>query len=227
MRSRAIARSFMAIGFVATMALHTSGDSTTATADSDSEITYSRRLRAFEEVLRFYHQHQVGSGGSFDLLWPIERLAARVDRAARLEHLLRDRWGVRISSEMLQRETDRVAGATLLPGRLRQLYARLGNDPRLIQETFVRAQLVERLAGSAFRFDPQIHAESRDRALRMVGDDPSRFRESETGFDLLGDHGRPVDRVEKVSFNDWWSREKARYPSDDVRSVATTSSTLT
>ena len=61
---------------------------------------------------------------------------------------------------MLQAELVRINLSTRLPQRLREVYAALGNDAFLIQETLARATLAGRLARSFFASDRRFHPEN-------------------------------------------------------------------
>jgi len=58
---------------------------------------------------------------------------------------------------MLERETERMVCGTMMPKRMRELFAALDNDRSLIQECVVRPMLVDRLARSCFAFDERVH----------------------------------------------------------------------
>ncbi len=64
-----------------------------------------------------------------------------IERSVELEQ----RWGVRISSAMLQAEVERMARETRNASMLRELFDALDNDPQLIAECLARAILVDHL----------------------------------------------------------------------------------
>ena len=69
----------------------------------------------------------------------------RVDRFL-LESAALERFrGARVTAEMLQRESERIARETQLPDRLLEIYEALGNDSLTIQECLIRPTLVRRL----------------------------------------------------------------------------------
>jgi N-acetylneuraminic acid mutarotase len=103
-----------------------------------------------------------------------------------------------VTPVVLQRELERMAAGTRLPGRLRQLYSALGDDPLLIQECLARPALVDRLTRNFFAYDGTIHAASRHEAATLRGDlvegrlDPRSDRPGRTVFDLVrADPSRP------------------------------------
>jgi len=72
-----------------------------------------------------------------------------------------------VTSTSLVRELHRVTTATKLPKRLKEIFEALGNDPFVIQETYVRQTLVERLSRRYFSRDQQIHAKARREIERL------------------------------------------------------------
>ena len=129
-----------------------------------SELSFERRVEARRAVARLYHEYQVGSSRPFEKALPDEMLRLQVSTYLKQSAALERFWGRRVTARDLQAELERMARSTRYPVRLRSLYAALGNDPLLVQETLVRPVLVDRLARRLFRRDPRIHEAARAEA---------------------------------------------------------------
>ncbi|HZI93563.1 MAG TPA: MopE-related protein [Patescibacteria group bacterium] len=127
-------------------------------------LTYEQRLDAQTAIERVYYSHQIGATLPFEEAVPQETIMRKVATYIRETLVLEERWHTKITPDMLDAETSRITTGTQLPERLREVFEALGDDSFLIQETFVRAELVDRLAREAFAADPTIHAEARARA---------------------------------------------------------------
>src|SRR5262245_65927333 len=68
---------------------------------------------------------------------------------------------------MLRAELERVARDSRAPARLVELYAALGNDPRLIQESLIRPVLASRLARAELAADASVQSEARGQMERL------------------------------------------------------------
>jgi hypothetical protein len=95
----------------------------------------------------------------------IRDLAARqVGRALQQEALLRQRFGVRVSPELLAAELERIEAHTQDAEGWAAVKAALGNDRRAIEETVCRPLVVDRLLRHGFAFDDSIHSDAHARA---------------------------------------------------------------
>jgi len=133
------------------------------------DLTFEERVAAQEAIERVYYSHRDGSTKSFEEAVSRDTLERRVrdylDRSVALEQF----WNRPVTAEGLQRETQRIARGSKIPGRLLELYAALGNDAFLVQESLARRTLVRRLTRNLFAFDERIHGELRRQAEELRG----------------------------------------------------------
>jgi N-acetylneuraminic acid mutarotase len=122
-------------------------------------LTFKDRLAAQETLERISHAHMLGQPSSFHEIYPPTLTEARVRDYLRMSAALQSYWGTPVDARMLEREMERIAGATRMPERIEEVYTALGNNPVLIQECFIRPLVVQRLARSFFVRDRRIHAE--------------------------------------------------------------------
>ena len=149
------------------------------------DVTFAERVAAERAIARIYHAHQLGAPRPFEETVPPIALEQSVRRSLAESAALESLWGVRIDGDALRTELRRIARDTRFPDRLREVYDALGNDAVLVQETFVRRTLADRLARRSFARDPRIHATTRreaeslrarliDGTLPIGTDDPRR-----------------------------------------------------
>jgi len=137
---------------------------------SARDLTLEERIHAQEAVERVYYSHQEGTTRPFEEAVPRAVLERKVRTMLEQSSALEAIWNKPVTAEALQRETERIARGTRMPERLRELYAALGNDAFLFQETVARAALVDRLARSSFAADQKIHARASARAAALRRD---------------------------------------------------------
>ena len=126
-------------------------------------LSFDERVEARRTVEQVRYSHRIGSTRPFAEAVPRSRIEGQVRRSLRLSAALERFWDRPVTRAMLERETERIARNSRMPGRLGEVHAVLGNDSVLVQECFVRAILVERLARDLFAQDRSIHAEPRAR----------------------------------------------------------------
>ena len=110
-------------------------------------ITFEDRVEAQEAIERVYYSHQIGTTRPFEEAVPREAIERKV--RAYLERPAP-------TSGDVQQELRRIISTTRLPQRLEEVFAALGHDPVLIQECFVRPNLVVRLRQGASPFERSI-----------------------------------------------------------------------
>jgi N-acetylneuraminic acid mutarotase len=125
---------------------------------SGRTLSLEERVRAQEAIERVYHRHQQGSNRPFEEAAPRDLLESKVRDTLRKSLAIERIWHVPVTALTLRRETERMASSTRLPARLEEIYAALGHDRFLFEETVARAAVVDRLARSFFRSDERIHA---------------------------------------------------------------------
>src|SRR5262245_4433511 len=123
---------------------------------TSGEITFAQRVEAQRAIERVYYIHRSGSEKGFAEAVPESFLEEKVRTYLAESVALETLWDTPVTAKMLQREVERMAGATRLPDRLRDLRAALGNDERLFAETLARATLVDRLCRSFLASDSRL-----------------------------------------------------------------------
>jgi hypothetical protein len=146
------------------------------------DLSFEERVRAQRSIEQFYYAHQTGAPRPFEDAVPRAVIEKKVRTYLAQSAALDKFWHTPITAEMLQKESERIARSSRMPDRLKELYAALGNDVFLFQETVARQTLVDRLTRSFFSSDQRIHQESRaeiEMIRRDLGDgalDPSLRR---------------------------------------------------
>ncbi len=126
------------------------------------DLTFEERIRAQEAIERVYFSHQTGSSWrNFEQFYTQELLTRKVRTYLAQSAALESIWKTPVTSEMLQRELERMARQTKMPERLQELYQALGNDSFVLQECLARPALVDRMSRSFFATDSAIHAGTR------------------------------------------------------------------
>jgi len=135
--------------------------SSLAVLASAPSLDMQARVEAQSSIERIYQKYRnpASSGVS-----RAELVQARVDRFLHESAALEGIWGVRVTSEMLQRESERIARETQMPERLLEIYEALGNDSVTIQECLVRPTLVRRLLRNRSASDSNLAVPGRELA---------------------------------------------------------------
>ncbi|MGH7489784.1 MAG: hypothetical protein ACREMY_29895, partial [bacterium] len=107
-----------------------------------SELSFADRVEAQRRIEQIYYSHQIGVSTPFESAIDGAFLERKVRTYLKESSALEQYWGTPVTAHMLERELERIAAGTRLLSRLKEVYAALGNDPVLIQETFVRGILV-------------------------------------------------------------------------------------
>jgi hypothetical protein len=97
-------------------------------------------------------------------LYPREVIERKVENHYSVNRVLKERWGIDITDQMLGKELDRIKRSSRMPQRLQALLGVLGNDRHVIQESLVRPILADRLARLAYAGDAELHAPARRKA---------------------------------------------------------------
>ncbi|HZM70309.1 MAG TPA: hypothetical protein VFB95_08085, partial [Candidatus Cryosericum sp.] len=149
---------------------------TPATGAPARRLTFEERVAARRAVEEVYWRHRT---------WPQEnrspkpdlssvltpgQVRARVADDLRKSNALETFWRRAISSGLIQTELNRMADQTRDPRMLHELFAALGNDPRLIAETLARPALADRLIRSFYASDGRFHGRLRKRAEAALAD---------------------------------------------------------
>ena len=138
--------------------------SSLGTTAENSPLTFEDRVRAQEAIERVYYAHQIGTKVSFEKAVPRDVLEKKVRNYLKQSVALEESWNTPVTAEALEAELNRIVRSTRFPERLEEIYAALGDDPILVQETFARQSLVDRLTRSFFASDERFHAARRDDA---------------------------------------------------------------
>ncbi len=119
-------------------------------------LNLDARIAAQAKIERFWFDHREAAGtpgdeaarnpdAAFASALPPAALRDKVEKILARSRILRERYGLTLSPEMLRAEVARMARETRDPVHLKELFAVLGNDGFLIAETLGREALSERL----------------------------------------------------------------------------------
>ena len=123
-------------------------------------LTMEERVAAQAAIQRVYYSHQAGSKRPFEEAVPRAALMSQVEDYLRKSAALQVNGRIELTPRMLASELERMRRETQKPGRLRELFAALDNDPFVIQETLVRQTLVNRLLRDSFAQDRSYHTKA-------------------------------------------------------------------
>jgi N-acetylneuraminic acid mutarotase len=141
-----------------------------AAGPSRRPLTFEERVAAETAVARVYYAHQIGATEPFETALPRALLEEKVRVALGQSLALERLWRTPVTAEALRRETERMVRDTRDAGRLQEIFAALGNDAFLIQETLARETLVGRLARNFYASDQALHGDERREAERLRRD---------------------------------------------------------
>jgi N-acetylneuraminic acid mutarotase len=133
-------------------------------ADAPAPLTLAARVEAQEAVLRVMTSHESASAGERSARVPGESVPQRAailrlaQRTLAESRALETVWNTPITKAMLDAEIHRMVRNSLMPARLRERFAALGDDRLLVREILARPVLADRLARSFFSRDRRVHA---------------------------------------------------------------------
>ncbi len=140
-------------------------------------LTLEDRVRAQLAIDRVYYSYQEGTNKPFEKAVSQEGVEQKVRTVLKQSLALEKFWHTPVTAAMLHAESERMARTTPMPGRLRELYAALGDDSFLIDETLARSVLINRLVRNFYAYDQRLHGEERRRGeavremVRRLGPD--------------------------------------------------------
>jgi len=134
-------------------------------------LSLDERVACQRAVEQVYWRHRVGSGEAqprlaFEQAVPEAVLRRKAEDVVRKSAALSQWWRTEIRAEQLQAELDRMSASSQSPQVLGELFAAVGNDPRLAAECIARPALADRLIQSYFAADDRIHGSLRRQARR-------------------------------------------------------------
>jgi N-acetylneuraminic acid mutarotase len=113
-------------------------------------VTWKERVKAQEAIDRIYYGHLIGATQKFEEVVPRPVIEARVSDYLRKSMALEKYFNTRLTTATLDAEVQRMAGSSVMPGRLEEIFAALGNDPQTIRECLARPMLADRIARGVF-----------------------------------------------------------------------------
>lgn len=120
------------------------------------------RLRADRLAIeRVYYSHRLGAKPPFEQFMTRERIRELVELDLTKESLLRTRYAIEVTSQMLQSEVERINCASRAPEILKELKAALDNDLARFASTVAKPLVVDRLLREHFESDAAVHASQR------------------------------------------------------------------
>lgn len=121
------------------------------------DLTFEDRINAQEAIERVYYSHRTGVTKPFEVVVPRAVLEQKVRTYLQETAALEIDWKTPITAQDLDRELERMARHTHLPGRLSEIRDALGGDGQLLRECLARPALVDRMARRFFAADRRIH----------------------------------------------------------------------
>ncbi len=154
------------------------------------DLTMQARVRAQRAIEEVYWRHRIWPTENRGAKPPLDAVLSEAQLRAKVEDYLRESnaaeviWGQPITAAQLQAEMERMAKQTRAPEVLREIFAALGDDPRLIAETLVRQTLADRLVRDWYARDVRFHGDVRRRAeAALVGvTDPTQLKSLGTEY---------------------------------------------
>ncbi len=136
-----------------------------ALAAPTSDLDLTTRAALLREVEAVRHGHRAwpdandAARPALETLAPagffLDKAADSVRKSLALEHF----WGRAITGAELQAEMDRMVRSSKQPDRLAEIFAALGNDPRLIAEVVARPLLADRRIREWYAQDERFHGD--------------------------------------------------------------------
>src|SRR5262249_10965655 len=105
-----------------------------------------------------YYEHRLGTKPPFEQTLPRDTLERLVQLDLHKEAVLRERYGIAVTAEMLSTEVQRINTTTRAPEMLAEIKTALGNDSEKFANVFAKPLLVERLLRAKFDNDDALHA---------------------------------------------------------------------
>ena len=128
-----------------------------------SALTFEQRVTYQRTIEQIYWRHRIwpkenkSSKPAFDTVITDSFVRAKVEDYLKKSNALAEYWKRPIQPEQLQAEIDRMIKNTRQPAILQEIFAALGNDPRVIAECLARPTLVERLIRNWYSNDDRFH----------------------------------------------------------------------
>jgi len=129
------------------------------------ELRFEDRVMAQKAIEQVYWNHRIRPKENpqgkppLSSMMPDSAIRAKVEDYLKKSNALEKWWQRPVTAAQLQAELDRMSKDTRDPEMLRELYAALGNDARLIAETLARPTLVDRLIRNWYATDERFHGE--------------------------------------------------------------------
>ena len=144
--------------------------STLAARGAPPGLDFEKRVAAQRDIEQVYWDHRTWPKENRSPKPPLSGVLSEAAIRARVRDYLEKSetlaryWRRPITPEQLQAEMERMARGTRAPQVLQELFAALGNDPRVIAETLVRQTLADRLVRNWYAHDARVHGGLRKRA---------------------------------------------------------------
>ena len=133
-------------------------------------LSFEERVAAQQSIEAVYWRHRIWPAANpapkpaLSAVLSEQEIRAKVLDYLEKSNALERWWQQPVTGEQLQAEIERMTRDSRAPQLLRELYAAVGNDPRMIAETLARPTLVERLVRSWYATDGRFHGALRERA---------------------------------------------------------------
>jgi hypothetical protein len=131
-----------------------------------AKLSFDARVNATRAVERARYRFVINATEPFDKVYPRDLFIIRVRRQMDEERLLKSRYGLSITAEMLADEFRRIEVTTKDEEQWNMVKSVLGNNRQFIEEIFCRPLLSTRLLRAKFDLDREIHAERHQKARK-------------------------------------------------------------
>lgn len=141
-------------------------------------LSLSERAEGLRAVERVRYGFTLNTTRPFDDVYPRSIFERKARQQQVMERLLTRRFGLRVTTKLLEKEFERIEHETRAPEQWVAIKEALGGDRRRVEEVFCRPALVERALRTRFDFDPRIHAGPHQRVREarvalLAGETPS------------------------------------------------------
>ncbi len=112
-------------------------------------------------IERVYYAHRTGNKAPFEETTPPALVERLVKEERHKEAVLKNAYGIEITSALLEAEVQRINTTTRAPEILAEIKSALGNDPARFANSVARPLIVERLLRDKFENDDTLHQAQR------------------------------------------------------------------
>jgi hypothetical protein len=131
-------------------------------------LDFESRVWAQMQIEKVWYEHRIwpkenpGPKPLFPMAITAEAIESKVRQTLLKASVMKSRWGYEISAGTLQIELNRMAKSSLAPETLREIFAALHDDPRLIAETLARQTISDQMIRQLYFNEKTFHVGRQD-----------------------------------------------------------------